>query len=372
MKHRQYAKTGRHGIERISRLLAAVSVIGRMKSSIMPVGQVPKELVHAYLVQSGMGRGLRPAEVQWKYYDEEFNQGRERGYVWFKDGRVRGFIGWMPVTVATPAGDRDMVWTCDWSVDDPNGNPGIGILLLSKVQKNYGFVGGVGGSADTHSTVPRMRTNTVAGIAVRLRRPLRLASLLERAEDKLPALPRLSATALGRVKLPRRSAGGAPAAVFSDGVDAAALGPLFDQPAVDHCRVRYNADHLAWLGRYPEADFRTGVLKAGTGFAAALLWRRHWAADRWRMVIRCNPDGTSLVGPLVGQVLERLADTTGNIVSTIASSHDHSVLEQLKRHGFIQSAERLPLYIPDDDGAGGCREGFSQMSYLDTDLAFND
>jgi hypothetical protein len=89
------------------------------------------------------------------------------------------------------------------------------------------------------------------------------------------------------------------------------------------------------------------------------------------MAIRWDANGEELVEPLVAGVLGRLEGTSANIVSTIVSSHDQVNLEQLKRQGFIQSAERLPLYIPEYEGAGGCQDGFAGMSYLDTDLMFN-
>jgi hypothetical protein len=335
------------------------------------MAEVPMELVRDFLIGTGMGRGLRASEVHWKYYDAEFNHGRERGYAWLKDGRVQGFIGWIPAQVATPVGDRDMVWTCDWSVERPDTNPGIGILLLAKVQKKFGFVGGVGGSADTNSIIPRMRTRTIAGNAVQMRRPLRVALFLERIEGKVSAFPKLSETAVGRVKLPRRTVPGSRAVSFSKGVNVAAIAPLFDQPASKQCRVRYEARHLCWLGRYPEADFETAYLGAGSGSAGAILWRMRWAPNRWRMAIRWDANGEELVEPLVAGVLGRLEGTSANIVSTIVSSHDQVNLEQLKRQGFIQSAERLPLYIPEYEGAGGCQDGFAGMSYLDTDLMFN-
>jgi hypothetical protein len=336
------------------------------------MAEVPMELVHDYLVGTGVGRGLRTSDVHWKYFDEDFNRGRERGYVWFKDNRVRGFIGWIPAKVTTPAGDSDMVWTCDWSVEDPTSNPGIGILLLARVQKRYGFVGGVGGSADTNSLVPQMRTRTVEGNAVQLRCPLRVSLILERIESKLPVLGKLSESAIGQIKLPRRRVACSTWVTFSRGVDATALAPLFDRPATDQCRVRYEAAHLAWLGRYPGADFETAYLTTGSEAAGAVLWRLHRAPHRWRIAIRASGAGAALVGPLIAAVLERLERTSANIVSTIVSSHDEANLEHLKRQGFIESAQRMPLYIPEYEGAAGCRDGFSEMSFLDTDFMFND
>lgn len=330
----------------------------------------PQDQIEEYLMGSGVGRDLRRDEVRWKYYDAEYNRGRERGFAWLSKGRVRGFIGWFPATLSTPAGDREMVWTCDWSVEESERNPGIGILLLSKVQKTYGFVGGVGGSGDTVSIVPRMRTRTVAGNAVPLRRPLRFRPLLEQVERKLRFGPRLSGTRLGAFPLPRRRRPGRlPGTRIQSGVDAAALAPLFDRPADGVCRIRYDAGHLAWLGRCPLAEFETFYLQQGSAAAGALLWRLHEQADRWRLVLRSTRDGETVLEAVIADVAERLSRTSANLVSTIVSSHDGTALTLLKRHGFIE-AERWPLYIPELEGEGGCPEGFADMSYLDTDLAF--
>ena len=90
-----------------------------MKSSIVPLDPTLSKGVTEYLVGGGLGRGLTAEEVRWKYFDQNFNMGRHRGFAWLKEGRVRGFIGCIPATRTTPVGDREMIWTCDWSVEDP-------------------------------------------------------------------------------------------------------------------------------------------------------------------------------------------------------------------------------------------------------------
>lgn len=338
-----------------------------MKSSILPMSSVPAELVRDYL----QGLGLTADIADWKYFDREFNRGRERGYVWFSRERVRGFIGVIPVTVATPAGDRDMVWTCDWSVEEWDRNPGVGVRLLRKVQDLYGFVGGVGGSDHTHSILPRMQTCTVSGAAVFLHLPLRAGALFEKLEERFSFLPKLSRTPLGGVPLLRRKpAKKVGAATFQDGVSPS-LALLFDQPAAGLCRVRHGLSFLEWqIGRCPGIRSMSCLAVEGGGPAAgALLWSPLDKPGYWRVVLRSLPGADELLETVLTQVVERLTAERATLVSTLVSYLDRSALDLLTRSGFVEGSQRWPLYIPERDEPGSCQEGFCQMSYLDSDLA---
>jgi hypothetical protein len=342
-----------------------------LKSSIQPLSAVQPEQVIEYLTGKGVGRGLTREEVLWKYFDEEFNVGRERGFAWVKDGRVRGFIGCIPATRGTPAGNRELVWTCDWSVEEPARNPGIGIRLLSKVHKSTEFTAGVGGSADTHATVPRMRTRSVNDIAVTMRRPLRFGPVLELLEKRLRFMPQLSDGSLGRLMLPvpKRPAGMPESTVFN-GVAVTELAPLFDQPAGRIARVRYDARHLAWLGRFPGTEFRTFYLAAGDQSVGALLWSVPREPSRWRFAVRHSPGAERLLDPVITDLIGALCAKSAAMISTMVSSHDDAVLDCLKKRRFVEVGSRLPLYIPEIEGPAGCAEGFVDMSYLDVDLPF--
>lgn len=336
-----------------------------MKSSIVPLSAVSAKLACAYLMQQGMNAET----ARWKYFDETYNQGRERGFVWFSNERVRGFIGMIPVTVATPAGDRNMVWTCDWSVEEWNRNPGIGVRLLSKVQSTYGFVGGVGGSDYTQAIVPNMATRTVADAAVSLRLPLNLKPLLEAAERRLQFLPKLSRTALRQVPLRKRRPLKSGEVRFEQGVSPA-LAPLFDQSAAGVCCVRYNLAHLAWVGRRPGAVALSCLVgDARHPAAGALLLSHQNRSDQWQVIFRSNSNGGAALETLIASVVAKLVEMRASLLASIVSSRDEEVLNLLIVQGFRERS-RMPLYIPEGDGPGSCQEGFRHMSYLDTDLAF--
>lgn len=341
---------------------ACVAVKDSTLKSIVPLSSVARELVIDYLA----AKGFSEAVTRWKYFDEAFARGRERGMVWVNRGRVRGFIGIIPVTRATPAGDRPMVWTCDWSLEDPARSPGIGVKLLQRVQSDYVFVGGVGGSSDTHDIVPAMNTRTVEGAAVFLHRPLRLAALLEKTEQRLPFLSGLSRTPLGRIPLRRRA--GPDRVLVVPGV-APAMGTLFDQPAQDHCRVRYTQEHLEWyLGRCPYVRAVSCLLgDPAAPEAGALLWHHVDDPAHWRVAYRTLPGGDP--GPVIAAVADHAAAAGGTVVSSIVSSLDTELVSIMKASGHLEGSKRWPLYIPQGVGPEWCQQGFSQMSYLDTDLA---
>lgn len=321
-----------------------------------------------FLTAPGIGRGYSPAEVRWKYFDEEFNQGRERGYASVKDGRVRGFVGMIPASVSMPdGGERDLIWTCDWAVDEPEKNPGIGILLLTKVHRTYGLVAGVGGTDFTRSIVPRMNTHVVADAVTVLRRPLRLRSLLEGAERAASFLPSLSGTALSHVPLPLRNQPAGANPTFSNGVSHQ-VAALFDQPAQGIASVRYDGRHLAWLARSPSLEVRSCHFGTDDFAAGAILWRRHHHPTRWRMALRATRGGELLLEPLLACLLRYLRDQeAASLVSIAVSNADNSLLSTLKRHGFLTGG-RHDLYINKGEGFSGCENGFAPMTYLDTDL----
>ncbi|MCA1652894.1 MAG: hypothetical protein LC656_01530, partial [Sphingomonadales bacterium] len=88
----------------------------------------------------------------------------------------------------------------------------------------------------------------------------------------------------------------------------------------------------------------------------------------WRLVLRSASGAAAAMEAVIVDVIDRLRSESASLVSTIVSSQDRQLLHSLKRHGFIEGAERWPLYIPTMEGPGACQDGFAQMSYLDTDL----
>jgi hypothetical protein len=336
-----------------------------MKSSIFPLSDVPRDEVVAYLEGQGMPAPL----IAWKYYDEAFNRGRNRAFVWRSKDRVKGFIGIIPCKLSTPAGVRDMVWTCDWSLADPQRSPGMGILLLKKVHAEYGFVGAVGGTPDTQAALPRMDTRTIPDAAAGMHLPLRLSALLEKAEARLPWLPKLSGTRAAAWPLPRPRPGAGVATEVRAGVDPM-LAALFTTPRPAACSPLYDASYLEWqLCRRPSVRSMS-VLAAPNGrpLAGALLWTEAGRPDHWRAAFRLLPGASAALNAVVAAAADRAAREGGTLLSTMLSGLDAEAIAVLRGSRFIAGRERQPLYITFEDGTA--EEGFADLSYLDTDLAF--
>jgi hypothetical protein len=332
-----------------------------MSSSILPLSDVPKERVIEFLVD----RGIPRERALWKYYDDRFNRGRNRGFAWFKDEDVKGFIGIIPCVLSTPSGDVPMVWTCDWFLRDPRATPGMGILLLRKVHAAHAVIGAVGGTADTAAALPNMDTRTVENAAVVLHRPLKLSGILEKVESRLPRLPRLSGSALGSIRLPHAKP--RVPVTIEDGVSPL-LEPLFEQPQPGGWRVRYDHDYVDWqVGRCPGLRSRSIVAMAGeTPVAGAVLWSLDSAPRNWRAVIRALPGHEAMLRAVISAALDEAARAGGALLSTIVSHLDGGVLASLRRQGFV-AGERQPLYVTPEQSAP--EQGFADLSYLDTDLA---
>ena len=84
-----------------------------MASIIRPLSSVDPQPIKEYLVSFG----IPEAVVDWKYFDQRFNRGQERGFVSMSEGGVRGFIGLIPCRIVHSRREYSVAWSCDWSLD---------------------------------------------------------------------------------------------------------------------------------------------------------------------------------------------------------------------------------------------------------------
>src|SRR4029453_8960987 len=107
-----------------------------MRLSIEPIDERHRESLKRHLAPFGL-----PAEiVEWKYFRRSLRQEGDRGFVWVRQGEVRGAIGLIPFSVRGPANVMRASWTCDWVVDDPQSNPGVGVMLIHRARDAAGVL----------------------------------------------------------------------------------------------------------------------------------------------------------------------------------------------------------------------------------------
>lgn len=337
-----------------------------MKSSLLPLSSVPAEAARDFLRR----RGFSPEVIQWKYFDEEFNGGRERAFVWFHQDRVKGFIGIIPFQVGLRGLKKEMVWTCDWSVEDSEKSPGVGVKLLKKVHANYDYVGGVGGSDFTHALLPRMASHMAEDAAIFFHRPIRLGYLLEKLEARVPRLPKFSRTWLSKVSWRSSGNSGFGSATIQRGVSKF-LEPLFYEPASDHFRPLYDHKYLDWqVGRSPGIQsFSCMVGEPSAPDAVALFWSARREPRYWRVVLRARPGALAELRLVLAAVVQKVHSEKAWALSTIASHLDGSMLPFLRSHGFIRGPVQWPLYLFSSEREGPPVPDLAHLSYLDTDLA---
>jgi hypothetical protein len=341
-------------------------------ATIRPLSEVSRESVERYLVR----RGNRPEMIAWKYFDAGFNRGRERALVWLHRGDVSGFIGLIPFSLQDDASVRDAVWTCDWSVEDPQRSPGMGVVLLRAAIRSAPWTMSLGGNELTRALLPRIAAQTIenAGIVYVLR--LRLGYLLEKADRRIariaPAAPSLASTALASIPLPGRSAGRqVDAPPVTPGVSRA-LEPILAQREAGSSWPAYDFDYVNWqCGRCPEIEAWTCVASAAAGErSAAVVFRRRSAPSHWRLAWWLESRAGSHAVVVLRAVQAFVHEQAGLSLSVIISSSDARRAALLQAHGFRREPGGHPLYVSAAD-----RTAFAPLrdvhgvSYLDTDLA---
>lgn len=337
-----------------------------MKLSILPLSSVPAELARAFLLR----KGFREEIIRWKYFDAEFNRGRERAFVWLDRDTVKGFIGLIPFELGFPDQRRNMVWTCDWWVEDPMKNPGIGVMLLKKVYSSFDYVGGVGGTEYTQAILPRMASCTVQDAAVFLHLPLRLGYLLEKLEARAPRLPKLSRTFMKGFSLRFPTSDVSPAVRTEEGVSKD-FGRLLSDPTVERPQPLYDHAYIDWqVGRCPGTRCFSSIYGTpNSPEAGAVFWSDRREPQHWKIALRARSGSLSRLDQVLAEVVRKVHGEKGAALSTIISHLDTPMLFFLKGRGFIKGPVQWPLYLSSRDQGGPQLRDLANLSYLDTDLA---
>ena len=341
-----------------------------MKLDIRPLADVDAALVREYLEERGASRRM----IDWKYFDPERPRGPVQGYCWVREDRVQGFLGIVPFTLRTDDGDREAAWTCDWSVRNPEGNPGAGILLLRHAAARHERLFAFAGNERTHRLLPRVSKQTFPDAGVTLHLPLRLGVVERALASRFPRLPgalaKLASVLGGAIRVRRRPRVAAGRVESQAGLpkDLDRLLEAADRGSAP--RPWYDAAHLRWLlERCPELEAWTFFCPSPeAGGAVAFAWREAPAGRYWRIALL--GDATSAEARDIVRSAQAHADRLGAFaMTTIVSERSADALALFRSEGYREAGARKPLFVCSSPAGEELAAPFTELNHFATDLA---
>ena len=339
-----------------------------MEGTIEPASTIPGDSLREYLRSQGMS----PEIIEWKYFDAEFNRGRERDYAWVCDGQVCAFLGLVPFTLGQGDQSWDSMWLCDWTRKPGGSARGIGRRLAIEAAESFDHGVGFGGTATPQYLHPQIADRTIVDAGIVFRLPLRLGAILSKLSRRRPFAAVSRWRRLGRIPLftlPRRSVGHS--VRIEPGV-ARAIGPLVQRNHGKRWFPRYDLAYLEWqLVRCPDVICWTCYVPAESGAVApALIWRPVNSTDSWRLALWWQEGAREELAAVLTEAIHHAHNDNALIVWLIASRLDADLIALAKSKHFRPSSQRMPLSIYTRRSTSQAIDEVARLSYLDGDLAY--
>jgi hypothetical protein len=340
-----------------------------MKVSIVPLHTVAEDLVRDYLSRYG---GMTSQLIDWKYFDSRFNRGRNRGMVWLRQNRIGGFIGLIPFVIRRGNEQRDMVWSCDWSVEDRNNNPGIGIMLLKSAIDSSGYMAAFGGNEASQRLLPQLATHTVKHAGLELVCRLRFGEFLMRAGQRFGIRPLTGHTPLHSLPIRRLPRTPGSRAVRTEPGVSRSIGTLLELSDGTHWQALHDWGYVDWqIGRCPRlVSWTCYIPDQPTARAAVVFWRRNDSQAYWRMALWAKPDASDDLTAVLRAAVRQIYDMSSFRISVVVSRLDNNHIHILENNGFSLLEERRTLFLYLSRSDREIVEELSHLSYLATDLAY--
>lgn len=325
---------------------------------------VSPDLVKDYL----FSKGETSAAIEWKYFDNTFNNGRERGFVYLYNGKVAGFMGLIPFTVRLDTQVIESAWSCDWYREPHTPGP-MGIMLIKASLRSYKLIYSLGGNQTTKLLLTKLSQKAIADAGIVFYKPLRLGGVLKPAARKIGYSFLESVGFLNAIPLLNVRKGRSSLATIHWGVSRDASTVMIP-PSDARSLPLYDLNYVDWqVGRCPALISATCISRLSTSPRAALFfWRTVDTVDFWRIAIISQVDAYEEIDDILTSVLEHIYQHGGSLISVLISRLDLDLHRLLKAKGFVAGARR-PLYILTSDSKGPTEE-LQRLSFLDTDWAY--
>jgi hypothetical protein len=315
-------------------------------------------------------RQMPPEIIDWKYFDERFNRGRERGLVWVRGDEVAGFLGLIPFHTEKEGSRAECAWLCDWSIDPSQGG-GMGLMLLKRAGGLYDGLFNLGGNENTRQIVPRLADRTVPDAAVNLVLPLRLGSVFARLPGGLVKRVLSQQKFLQNIPLRWVRPSGDPRVSIEPGLSVR-VSSLVENHSGDRWRPLYDSEFVDWqLGRCPAIACWSCYSSSGSPLqTAAVIWKSRSSKGFWRLAFCGATDDLEEISVLVRAASAFVYGQRGIALFAIASHLEGDLIRLLAQRGFLRRRERLPFHVMRGRQSGLPTDEFAALSFLDTDMAY--
>jgi Acetyltransferase (GNAT) domain len=337
-----------------------------MGETLQPLSKLPQRLLFEYWDREG-----RPPElIQWKYLSGRSSPQSERGYAWVRNGKVAGFLGLIPFHLKLNGQRVSAAWTCDWSLANHNSGGGMGVLLIRRALQEYGILCQLGGNQSTHYILSRLAATAVEDAGMIFHLPLRVGAVLRLFRRRIPSVPLDRSNFINNLRLPMVvDRAGNDLCIFESGVSSS-LGHFVENSGDQAAITGYDFEYLRWqIGECPTLTSETCFLHGESACAAALIWRQKSSFDFWRMAIWTSTGAEKELDVLLSNVIRRVFELNGFLLSVLVSRLDTPIIEALRRRRFVAGPRRRPLYILSSTKSGEKIPELRGLSFLDTDLA---
>jgi hypothetical protein len=306
--------------------------------------------------------GLPADIVEWKYFSRPLRYEGENGFVWLRGGEVRGSIGLIPFDVHGSTGPVPAAWTCDWLVDSPQSNAGIGVLLMRHAQKAARLLFSIGGNELNQQLMPRIATASFQESSVEVHLPLRAGgSTWFRGLDR-----RLGGMLQPLQRVPLRTGRSRSINI------AAGVSPFLERVVGGHgpsARPLYTLAYLTWqIQDCPALQSATCYVSSPDTVAGAVCWSSKSPGTDWRVALWSRDDASQQTEDVLDTVLRYVFDRGGQRLSAIHSRGDRARAFLLASRGFVSSEHTRPLYVTAAEPWTG--DELTGLSFLDSDLAY--
>ena len=315
-----------------------------------------------------LGRQIQSEIIDWKYFDLCFNGDRERGVVWIRENQVAGFLGLIPFRLKTEKVRADCAWSCDWSVDSPQGG-GVGLLLLKRARELYDGIFNLGGNEKTRHILPRLADRTVQDAGICLVLPLRLGSVCARLPRGIIKRWVSQQEALQQIPLPWVRDPGKTGVTFEPNLSSRVLS-LVGEGRGDW-RPSYDCEFFDWqLRRCPAVTSWSCWISSESPLrTAALVWRSRSSHAFWRFVFCGETDDLDKIKRLISAIVSFSYSQRCIALFTVASHLDQDLAKLLGRRRFLRHS-KLPFYVMRGRNAELPTDEFCALNFLDSDLAY--